>query len=356
MSGTAYVQTGQTYTFKATPIPIFPPGVSSSLVEQGEWILPDGSTAPGTTLNYTIQPGDTSVAYHVWINGISTADAKTTYGFRAWTYVWPQWAMSTRVIDNIVPATVQFVLAPAAGSSIQSMGGQQPTYAWAIPSSFSVISNNNQAVTLQANQPGTFQVVGTVSDSNGNVTNVTSDTIVIAPSPGLVPALTLISGDRWNRAPNMVYARLNLVSVPKNDSFATATFSVDNTEVSTGKASVAYLNIPTAGTHEVEALVTSTNGAMGTTAQTIDLIMGDSPVCTLSAVGDMINVLSLLSHCTVQDGYISSYQWTSNGQPLAASGSNITFAKTDLTAGVSTVTVTAVTDKGQSGTATWNHP
>ena len=355
ITGPSYVETGRTYAFKATATPLFSQGLKTTLVQMGHWVMPGGSTVDTDTVSYTVLDGDKSLRYEVWVDGVENTKVATDFAFRTWVYAWPTWQMTTRVIDNKVPATIMFSLV-AGGSGIQGMGGERPNYDWQLPSSFQVLSKSGSSATVQVNEPGSFQMTGMVSDSRGNVSTVESDTVEIAPAPDLVPALVLQSGDRWNRAPNKLYARVNLVSVPKNDIVGSTTFKLDDVEVTTGKSSIAYIDVPSAGTHEVKAIVSSVGGKVGSDTQLITLGMGDAPVCALKSYGDGISNLTLTAACTVQQGSIVSYRWTSNGQPLSMSGNLVSFARADLDKGVSTATVTAVTDKGQTSTATWNHP
>jgi hypothetical protein len=61
----------------------------------------------------------------------------------------------------------------------------------------------------------------------------------------------------------------------------------------------------------------------------------------------------LIARCTVTQGLVSSYKWLVNGQPMPATSYMLSFAKKDLDAGVISAQVTATTDKGQEGVATW---
>lgn len=353
ITGPGYVETGKEYEFKAVIPPLFAPGLKSSLAAKGQWVLPDGSTVEGETLRYTVQPTDRALRYEAWVENVDGTKTASDFGLRSWTYEWPEWQLVTKVVDNRVPATLRFQVSPKNPRDSQKLGGEKPTYNWQFPSSFKVVSQSAESVMVEAYEPGEFQAVARVSDSRGNVTEVNSDIVQIAPAPDLIPEVAIQSGDRWNRAPNKVYARVNLLSVPKNDSFESASFKLNGKEVASGKAVATFIDIPSAGTHEVSAVVRSAGGKVATATKSIDLGTGDSPVCTIQQYGDGKTSLSLIARCTVTQGLVNGYKWTVNGQPMAATSYMLSFAKKDLDAGVVSAQVTATTDKGQEGTATW---
>lgn len=353
ISGPRYLETGKEYEFKAMVPPLFSAGLTSSLVLKGRWVLPDGSTREGDTLKYVVNPGDKTLRYEAWVENVDDTLTYADFGLQSWTYAWPEWQVTTRVIDNRVPATLRYQVLPRNSRDLQKLGGERPNYTWKFPASFKVVEQNADTVMVEANEPGTFQVTATVSDKRGNSTELTSDRVEIAPAPDLIPEVTLVSGDRWNRAPNKLYARVNLLSVPKNDSFESATFKLNGTEMASGRGIVAYLDAQTPGTHEVTAVVRSVGGKVATASKTIDLGVGDNPICSLQQFGDGKTQLTLTAKCTVQQGFVASYKWEVNGKPMASTGYFISFAKADLDKGVNSVSVTATTDKGQQGNASW---
>jgi hypothetical protein len=353
ISGPGYVETGKEYEFKASVPALFAPGLKSSLAIKGQWVLPDGSTVDGDTLRYTVQPTDRALRYQAWVENVEGTTTFSDFGLRSWTYEWPEWQMVTRVIDNRVPATLRFQIAPKNPRDSQKLGGEKPVYTWQFPSSFKVVSQTAESALVEANEPGDFQAVAVVSDSRGNMSEINSDIVQIAPAPDLIPEVAIQSGDRWNRAPNKVYARINLISVPKNDTFESASFKLNGQEVASGKAVATFIDIPAAGTHEVSAVVRSAGGKVAVATKSIDLGTGDNPTCTIQQFGDGRTSLSLIARCTVTQGLVSSYKWLVNGQPMPATSYMLSFAKKDLDAGVISAQVTATTDKGQEGVATW---
>lgn len=351
--GPGYVETGKSYDFKASVAPLFAPGLRSSLTLKGRWVLPDGSTQDGDTISYTVQLNDKSLRYEAWVDGVDGVTAASDFGLRTWTYTWPDWQVVTRVVDNRVPATLRLTAVLKSSQDAQKLGGEKPTYSWEFPPSFKVIEQRDSSLTLEANEPGDFQVYATIADSRGNSTQVSSDLIKIAPAPDLIPDLAIQSGDRWNRAPNKLYARVNLLSVPKNDVVDTTTFKLNGTEVASGRGIASYIDVQNPGVNEITAIVRSVGGKVGMATKTIELSTGDNPTCQIAQMGDGKSSLTLTAKCTVQAGLISSYKWTVNGIPMPSASYMLSFAKKDLDAGVTSVHVTATTDKGQEGSASW---
>lgn len=354
ITGPGYVETGKTYDFKATMSPLFAPGLTTSLAQRGRWVLPDGSTQEANVISYTVNPGDKSLKYEVWVESMPAVRSSSEMQLRTWTYIWPDWQVTTRVIDNRVPATLMFSAMPKDMRALQNLGSEKPAYQWQLPPSFKIVQQYTpDSITVEASEPGTFQVKAVVSDSRGNTTEVASNMIEIAPAPDLVPDLTLLSGDKWGRAPQKLYARVNILSMPKNDSFGSATFKLDGKEVSSGAVSTTFIDVPTSGTHEVSAMVSSAGGKVATVSKSMDFITGDNPVCSIVSAGDGKTSLTLTAKCTVQSGFISAYKWEVDGKTLPGSSYMVSFSKSSLDAGVGTVRLVAATDKGQEGEAVW---
>ncbi len=351
--GPSYVESGKAYDFKAVIAPLFAPSLKTSLKTKGHWVLPDGSTVDGETLTYTIRPNDKSLRYVAWVENIEDATAAADFSLRPWEYVWPEWKVATRVIDNRVPATLRFQVLAKNPRDLQKLGGEKPSFKWQFPQSFKVLEQTAETATVEANDPGEFQISAEVSDTRGNVTQLSSDKIQIAPAPDLVPDLTIQSGDRWNRAPNKLYARVNLLSVPKNDVVDTTTFKLNGNEVSSGRGIASYIDIPTSGSHELVAIVRSVNGKVGMVTKTVELISGDDPVCQIVSTGDGKSSLTLIAKCSVEKGTIAGYKWKVNGADLPTSSYMLSFARKDIDAGITAVSVIATTDKGQQGRANW---
>lgn len=358
IAGPRVVETGKTYTFTATTQGVFSGGYATSSQVLGRWILPNGDTHEGMTLSHTVADGDLALRYETWLDIAPDNKTETSFALSPWTYNWPDWRIATRVYDNRVPASLSMKAEVTALQGIRILGGEPITYQWSVPASFRIVSQKNDSITVEANEPGEFRATVIVSDSRGNATEITSDIAQIAPAPDLMANLTLVPQDRWLRAPDSVLARINVTQLPKNDRYYGATLKLDGQQVSTVTGSTsAVIQVPTPGFHTIEAIVRSAGGQVTTASGDVSLIVGTNPECSIRQSGDGITSLLLTAYCTLEQGRIASYAWSMNGEPMPAlSSSRVSFATSQLEQGVNSVSVTVTTDKGQQTTAEWSRP
>ena len=353
ISGPRYVETGKSYTYEVTVPGLFPSTYVSNLIVKGNWVLPDGTTAAGETLDYTPKAGENTLKYVTWIEQYPEIIAKAELYFSSWTYKWPEWQVITRIIDNRVPAEVRLQVLTKSSRDLLSLGGETITYDWILPEGVELLEKQSSYAVLQFNTVGTYQPAVTISDTRGNSTTIRTDMIQILASPVLDGTLITTVGDRWNRAPSDVNVRVIVTSLPKKDSFASATYKLDGVTLVENGSSSTQIKVAAAGEHEIAATLKSKNGATADLRTQVTLVTGDNPHCTIKPVGDGVKNLSLIAQCNVSMGYVASYQWRVNGEEMPSKGATITFAVSDLEKGVNEVEVTATTDKGQSGSASW---
>jgi hypothetical protein len=356
ISGPKVVEVGKTYSFKQAVINPFGANSVTDLAIQGRWVLPDGTHANGETVNYEIKPGNNSIRYEAWVEGFDTTRVATDFQLIPWAYQWPEWRMLTRILDNKAPARVSLTTMLANLSDVSKLGGEKPRIEWVFPPNTTVISNLNGAVTLEIPNEGAYQVQAIVSDSRGNETTVTSDTIVVAPPPELAFNATLTNQDRFGRAPAVMTSKLTITGLAKNDAFASATYFVDGTEVGSSTALVTALNIEQPGDHQVKVVATSRNGQHSEVIVPVTLIEGDAPACTLTPSGNGKGYWMLSAKCTVQKGVIAKLEWKVDGIKNPATGNMLYLSGSNIPPNLNTITLTAITDKGTTGTATWTKP
>ncbi|PEH40462.1 hypothetical protein CRM94_17260 [Burkholderia gladioli] len=357
ITGSHTLETGKAATFNVVQNSPFMKSAVTNQQIDGAWILPDGTTQSGfDPLTFTVQPGQTQVQFQSWVTGLqSSSTTTTTYTFTTWTYVFPQMVLTTSMPNNQAPAQGVFIANYKNPADARSTGGEKFTYTWSLPLGTTVVSKNGSTMGLLFSQPGEQQVAVTIADTRGN-SQTLMQTVNILPPAQLAATLALQGSDKWSRAPSNVQAHLTITSMPKGDQLQSIVYSLDGTAAltSTNASALAVIPVSTAGDHTISATITTKSGATTTASQSFSLITGDSPTCTITQSGSSTNVV-LRESCTVDQGSIAGVKWSVNGQATNLSAAYITFSGTTLQT-LQNASVTATTDKGQTGTATWSMP
>ena len=353
--GTIVAETGQTYTWTAMQRSPFPFNSGTDLVVKSQWVLPDGTNSTANPVTYTMKAGDQPVIrYESVIEGIAESAVHTDHVLRSWTYAWPAWKMLTQVVSPYAPARVSLAAVLVTPMQMVGLHGEALTYAWTFPQGATVVSQKDGLATVEFPAAGTYHVSAVVSDTRGNSSTVTSQDVTIQPPKGLAFDLALAVGDRWNRPPGPVMARITTTSVPSGDTVGGVTFFVDNQQVGGEVFSgAATINLPQPGTYTVKAVLRSAKGVTSEATQQVTLTLGDPPACVLKRVGNGTTTLAFSSNCTVQKGLVVRYQWIVNedtAHPSQVTANNLSFP-VSLIAGVQTVRVVATTDRGDVGGA-----
>jgi len=349
--GANVVETGKTYTYTAR-LPALPGGASETVT--GHWVLPDGSTVDGDTLNYTPAPGQptNTLVYESWITGIPAVKTTAKFTPRTWTYTFPsEWQMATVVTDPVAPATVSFKATP---TTPLYTNGEKVNYTWSFPAGVTVLYKKNGDAVVEIENEGSFQATLNVVDDRGNQVVMNSNTIQVAPMSPVTVAIGAGGQDKWMRAPTTAFVSVKLLSLPKKDAMQNYTYSVNGVDVATSKLTYAAIPISAPGTYELAVKGTTVKGRTGVASTSLSFIQGDPPVCTIQASGDGVLSLGLKAACTLTQGYITKYVWTVNGEVSSVKYNNIGFPGTWLTTnGNPSVTVEVFNDKGQSTTASY---
>ncbi|MBW5284095.1 DUF4165 domain-containing protein [Burkholderia gladioli] len=357
ITGSRTLETGKTATFNVVQNSPFMKSAVTNQQIDGQWVLPDGTTQSGfNPLSFTVQPGQAQVQFQSWVDGLqSSSTTTTTYTFTTWTYVFPQMVLSKSMPNYQAPAQGVFIANYKNPADARNTGGEKFTYTWSLPAGTTVVSKNGSTMGLLFSQPGDQQVAVTIADTRGNSQTLTQ-TVTVLPPAQLAATLALQGSDKWSRAPSNVQAHLTITSMPKSDQLQSIVYSLDGAAVltSTNASALAVIPVPTAGDHTISATITTKSGATTTASQSFSLITGDSPTCTITQSGSSTNIV-LRESCVVDQGSIAGVKWSVNGQPTNLSAAYITFSGTTL-ATLQNASVTATTDKGQTGTATWTMP
>jgi len=357
ITGERSPEVGKAYVYRASSSSPFAPGATTQWIIKAKWALPDGSEQPDGPLTFQFEDGSTQqLKYTAWIEGIPGSEVTTALTVSPWSYVWPNWHIATRVLDTTAPARVQLQLVPSETRALAGLHGETLTYSWNIPTAATTLDKRGENAFISLPQ-GTWTITGNVSDSRGHVANVTTAPIVVGAPSELAFNIEASAGqDRFMRAPLTMGVTVRVTSLPRGDSFESATFSLDGKTIGTITTPFGTLNVPNAGTHTLEVVVRSRNGQA--VSKSIDIVAteGDPPVCSIAVSG--ATAPTLTASCAVQLGFVAGYEWylnTATGSQKVGAARSLSIGPADLLR-TQSVTLKALTDKGRSSTWTWIKP
>lgn len=355
--GPAVVETGKRYTFTVQQGTPFTSTETTNERILGAWLMPDGKEIAGfEAVEYTVRPGDTEVRFQSWVEGQRDDSIRAgSFRLRPWTYQFPAMRMTMTKFDMRVPARANFSIGYVTAADVAKTGGEKFTFEWALPRGAAIASQSGNAIGVDFTEPGDQSVSVTVADGRGNEQTLRSDTLAVLPPTDLKASLALTVGDKWQRAPDKVQAKVTVDQLPKNDVVAKIEYLVDGEVVltTTNSLTPAVLDIAAAGEHTVLARVISRGGAVVTPANQVTLISGTPPVCKIEASGSPSTTLQLTARCSIEKGRITGLRWLFDGKPTSITSSQALFNPKTI-ADVNQVQVVATSDKGQTGTASWS--
>jgi len=350
ITGPTYVETGKTYAYKAVINDVVPSSATKSYQVLGYWILPDGSRVDGTELQYTPGASDKLLSFYTYVDGYQDQTAVTTYAIKTWTYVWPSnWKIQLSPQQLDVPATIKYsVVTP--DFDLRSLNGEPLTYQWSLPQGISKASGNDVAGLLTVNQQGTYQLALQVSDTRGNVVNVTSDEFTILPPATVQTQASIISkyGQDFY-APGTYYVGVKILGMPRGDSFLRNDVLINGAKVGEFTGSGNYISFSDPGDYDVLVRTITKGGNYGEQLLNVSVKPAPQPTCDLKQSMTTSGLL-ITPNCTVPVGYIQSYTWTYtlDGVEQKQTGKTFVVAKSWITgARVSNLALRVDTDLGQ---------
>src|SRR5690554_4777128 len=162
-----------------------PPRRNMDVEMDGEWVLPDGTTIPGTdpiTYNPSeedVQDGRVELIYRSWVVGFRDQGAvdEKVHRISAWQYEWPEWDVFTSTRAMEAPAQVRLV--PRTPGWFGWLDNEQ--YDWTFPAGSTVVDDNVKRPTVLIEEPGEHLVSLLVSDARGNETEIVKTVTLAEP-------------------------------------------------------------------------------------------------------------------------------------------------------------------------------
>ncbi|MCE9936810.1 hypothetical protein, partial [Aeromonas salmonicida] len=173
VSGPSVIETGKSYTFKATTSL---PYKGMDVVVKGFFILPNGQRVDGDTAVFTPNAEDLTkerveTTYTAWIEGFRELGAEATHSMysRVWEYVWPRFGMQVRRTANVAPATIIVTARPIGFSGKLD----EAVYEWTLPEGAAIEDQKQPAARVfTMGSAGKYLVKLKVRDARGNETEL----------------------------------------------------------------------------------------------------------------------------------------------------------------------------------------
>jgi hypothetical protein len=310
VKGPTYVEAGKPYTYTATINDVVSANTSKTYEVLGYWMLSDGTRIDGTELNYIPAPNDKAISYYTYVKGYPEETTVSTLPIKTWQYTWPStWRIKLMPQLMEVPAVIRFYV-ETPDFDLRTLNGEPLSYTWSLPAGVQRTSGNDVTGTISVNAAGTYQLAMQVSDTRGNVTDVTSDEFTILPPPALQTQASMTSKyPEQYFAPGSYYLSLKILSMPRGDSFLRNDVLINGTKVGEFSGSGHYVAFQTPGNYTVSVRTITKAGNYGEQNLTLDVKEPPKPVCVIKQA-TVTSGLMLTPECTLDVGTLRTTTWT----------------------------------------------
>ena len=349
ITGPTYVEAGKTYSYKARINDVVPSTSEKTYTVKGYWSLPDGTRVDGTELEFTPRTGDTTLSFYTYVDGYPEETAVAVHAYKAWTYVWPtQWRIKLIPSMLDVPAALKYYV-ESPGFDLKTLNGEPLMYTWSLPQNVTRSSGTDVAGTLAVSAHGSYQVAVQISDTRGNVVDVTSDEFTILPPASVQTRASIISkyGETYY-APGTYYISLKIDQMPRGDSFLRNEVHINGNKVGEFTGSGNYVEFAEPGAYDVAVRTITKAGNYGEQRLNVDVAAAPVPTCDIRQSTTTSGIL-ITPACSVAAGYIKSLTWTYklNGVEQRATSKSFLVAKKWITeSSISDLTLQIDTDLG----------
>lgn len=355
INGPRFVEVGKTYTYTATINDVTNNKIDKNYTLKGFWMLPDGTRVDSNQIDYTIQPGDTSLSFYTYIDGQPDRTSVAVFPLQTWTYQWPQqWNITLTPVFLDVPARIGYRINPV-DVKLSALNGEPLTVIWSVPDHVTQQASDSMSGFLNIDAPGTYQIQAQIKDTRGNVTNVSSNQFTILPRAQIETQMIVNSpyGNMYY-APGTYYVQLKILQLPRGDSFSQNEVYLNGEKVGTFTGGATNVTFAQPGDYNLTIRTITKSGAYGEQSQQLTLADPPAPTCSINNTASRTAV-NLITQCQVAVGYVRSYKWTYelDGVAQQTSSKNFSILSSWLAKGsIKNVTFTAESDLGKTYTET----
>lgn len=301
----------------------------------GHWVLPDGSTSDTPTIEWTatdayLAQGTAVFTYQAQIDGFDDTKTSASFPIKVWEYAWPTFVLDAVLGSQYAPAEISLWAKPqGVREQIEKLEGLK--YEWTMPAEATVVEMGRSSraseaidralVRLSKVGESTFSI--RVTDSRGHSTDF-QKAITLAEPPPFALSITVKGSNQWNRAPLNTVLTPTITGGHPQDRVKSLQYTVDGQNVETrGWIGYATMN---AGEHRVGLQVTTNFGQTLTAETMFTVAENQKPICAIVA-REAYGSVDLTADCKDNDGRLSGYRWTVNGQALSSQGNRVSMRR-----------------------------
>jgi hypothetical protein len=253
--------------------------------------------------------GKMVVNYEGWVENFKDAGAVKEVKFtsRAWKYVWPNFALTKRILYHYAPTTIT-LKAVQLGSKVPL---DAPVYTWSIPTDgINILKENKETIRVfEVNKAGTYNFSFKVDDDRGNTKTRQIEVIVKDPPAYAVDAY-FSKSNAFDRAPLSLFTRALARGGHPADRIDDIIFKVDG-EVVEDRGSYSRTTLDE-GDHTMTIEVVSRMGQNASKDFPITVKANKAPTCEL-VEKEYSSTWSYTAVCKDEDGKLKKYKWLING-------------------------------------------
>lgn len=309
IDGPTQVEAGKTYRYTARINDVVPNTASKNYTIRGAWLMPNGTRVEAESVDYTIQPGQTGVVFVTWVEGAPQNERVNTYAVRSWEYRWPSWTMDLSVDEQTVPASIRYTIR-STDVALTDLRGEPLNVTWSLPQN-TTVAQQGLAGRITVNEAGRYSMIAQMSDSRGNVTNITTPEIEILPPPTVTGKMSVISpyGESKYYSPGKYTISYRIESLPRGDRFQVNELMVNGQKVGEFSGTSAVVDVNAPGPYSIAVRTLTQLGNFGQTEQTINMADAPKAVCSIARPVSSTGT-TLTPTCTVEAGAVSTYEWS----------------------------------------------
>lgn len=288
---------------------------------KGFFTLPNGDIVEKDVIEFEPTIDDMNLGilefkYTAWIEGYRDQGAETSSVFRTrtWQYIWPNFALDARLDTKFAPATAVLTVRPIGFRGELD----QPEYKWSLPGKTQLLAANSPTVRqISINEAGTYQVNLKVTDKRGNSTDLIAEFSINDPLPFKID-LQAIYSNSYLREPLDVRIRPTINGGHPNDRVKSVFYKLNGVPMDSSGMYGKFSQLK-AGNYRLDFDIESNMSVKA--SQNLEFTVKDNkiPICEPLTSKQTVASLIVYAKCKDEDGKISMYNWTVEGEKINVS-------------------------------------
>lgn len=288
-----------------------------------EWVLPNGTTKPGLSLNYvpTIEDGEkghTDLEFHAWVKGLKDSTyAKRDINVRAWKYKLPEYRFDVNYRTRYAPVSATAIMRKLESQPVPV----EYTYNFVPFDGMVKDRQSSGRLYFTATKPGIHELTVIIKDDRGNEKQMTEIMEVLEP-PETKIELSANYSTKYMRDPLDATVRARVELGHPDDRVEKFEWFLDDKLLEEQTKTRADVTGMTAGKHKVKVKVTSKFGLVKEATLDVNVAENLPPVCNIEykQYGSTINARS---GCEDPDGEMATHNWFVDGELVHVHANNV---------------------------------